>query len=169
MLHLPNIEIELRLGKQTQRGFDTDISNKTYEKLKNVLSSYNSWVKVLSTTEEDVFYNDVRCTNEKVSIIKKRLHVEDLNLSELDLRVVVNQEIPAQAKTKDITYKRMKYRTKYITRNWTIDLTKCISSTNTTYECELEFDTNYIRIHSLEFLKSEGIRQMKHLLTCANV
>ena len=171
-LYLPYVEVEFRLGKKGYK-FDTDIGENTYNKLKSVLDTYAKWNSIEIFQYTDNFYDTVREScfdNTKNVIQKKKICIEDFENTSFDIRMNISQEIPSTIPhDKQISFSRNKQRISYITDSWKIDLTKVYCNDSYSYECELEFNIHYVRIHTLEFLKKQGISQLTNLLASANI
>lgn len=127
---LPNLEVELRLGKKNGTMFDTDIGEMKFNKIKTALDNFNDWEKVFQTNTTSYFHNSKRMdfdedTGESKTIIKKRISKYDLILPNepLDVRFSICQEIPTDGITDDADFMRCKSRTSYVRKNLSIDLT----------------------------------------------
>ena len=172
-LFLPYIEVEFRLGKKIGK-FDTDIGESAYNKLKYTLESYKKWNSVETSQYTDNFYGTIResCfnNNTKNVIQKKTICIEDFENIPFHIRMNISQEIPSTVPCDtQISFSRNKQRISYITNSWKIDLTKVFCNNFFSYECELEFNIYYVRIHKLDFIKQKGILELKNLLSCANI
>lgn len=168
---LPYIELEFRLGS-LNKTFDTNIGLERYTKIKNALDAYKNWTSTETANITDTFYNSIRHslnknTNETLVIQKKKLRHELLKLKNFDVKMSLCQEKPKVLENTHATFQREKTRISYITNNWKIDLT--IIDNSKAYECELEFNPHYVKVHSLEFLKKEALRQLQNLISCANI
>ena len=171
-LYLPYVEIEFRLGKKCGK-FDTNIGENAYNKLKYVLNTYKKWNNVETIQYTDNFYDSIREScfdNTKNVIQKKKICVEDFQNTPFHIRMSISQEIPATIpRDKLISFTRNKQRVTYVTNSWKIDLTIIDCNNSFSYECELEFNISYVRAHTLEFIKQQGISELKNLLACANI
>ena len=168
------MEYEIRLGKYENNTFKTDIGKYAYEKLESTLKLNTSWISQHVEEIHDIFYGDIRKSifqdKTEITIQKKKISTETIKDFPFDVRISISKEVPVVLKSSlQCTYERKKYRQSFITHSWQIDLTKIISNNVTTYECELEFNASYVELHSTDHLKYEGLRQLKHLLTCANI
>lgn len=167
-------ETELRLGKVENGIFKTNVGLSAYKKIKKCLDENPNWKSVCHEVIKDTFYDNIRqsITNDNVTVIKKiNLSKETIQQKSLDIRIAISQECETTIpKSSKVTYTRIKDRTCYNEKNWHIDLSIINQNENEeAYECELEFNTDYANIHDYNFLKSQGIAQLNHLLSCANV
>jgi len=169
-LLLPHLEFEFRLGKK-QKTFNSDIGNERFKKLQNVLLDHKGWNDVKYTETTDNFYGKIRKTEScDQAITKKKLHNEITKVSsDFDIRLSLSQEIPCEVCNSTVTKCRKKDRISFFHKNWCIDTTRVSEGENTAYEVELEFFEDYVKLHSFEYLKSEGLKQLVHLLACSNI
>jgi hypothetical protein len=178
-----NVEIELRLGKKTKSGFDTNVGKSVFEQVKAGLDKYSGWESVKTSNTTVYFKDDIRViddddTGETRAEIKKKLKKCDIPIdgSPFDVRFCVATETTC-AKPEDTVYEdmRVKHRTSYIRKNLSIDVTRVEgdsdpdSETADSYEIEFEIinpknvtdrDTLYNMIHK--------IRDVLNLLSCIN-
>jgi hypothetical protein len=152
---LPNLEVELRLGKKNRNMFDTNIGFEKFSKIKQALDNFSGWEKVNNTNTSSYYVKDLRYeineeNDESRTIKKKKLEKYDCTLKNepLDVRFSMCQEIPQpdlDVENVTVEYMRCKERTSYIRKNLSIDLT-VVSGTpddpddesDTSYEVELE-------------------------------
>jgi hypothetical protein len=127
---LPNLEVELRLGKKNGTMFDTNIGEDKFNKIKTALENYSGWENVKKSTTSSYFLNDKRCdfdeeSEESTTIIKNRLVKIDHILPHefLDVRFAIAQEIPSDDLEGDAEFVRHKSRVSYVRKNLSIDLT----------------------------------------------
>ena len=152
---LPNLEIELRLGKKCGNMFDTNLGYAKYKNIKEGLDNFNGWESVKKINTTSYFQNNIRYdynedTDEANAIIKKKHVKNDFVLHEqpLDIRLSVAQEIPQPDFDPDnvvMEYVRKKSRTSYIRKNLSIDLTEVSADpedmddeSDVSYELEFE-------------------------------
>jgi hypothetical protein len=152
---LPNLEIELRLGKRNREMFDTNIGEEKFNKIKQALDNFKEWeeVKNINTTSyfSDNYRYDVNEDTEECStIIKKKIKNFDqiLKDQQLDVRLSIAQEIPQEnidIENMTINRVRCKKRVSYIRNNLSIDLTIVTGQpddmdeeSDISYEIELE-------------------------------
>ncbi len=130
---LPNLEVELRLGKKNTNMFDTNIGEKKFLKIKQALDNFNGWEKVETSNISSYFLKNIRYnvnddTDASETIIKKKIKHFDQVLPDqpLDIRFAIAQEIPQPEPDLDnveMDFMRCKSRTSYIRKNLSIDLT----------------------------------------------
>ena len=130
---LPNLEVELRLGKKNTNMFATNIGEKKFLKIKQALDNFNGWEKVETSNISSYFLKNIRYnvnddTDASETIIKKKIKHFDQVLPDqpLDIRFAIAQEIPQPEPDLDnveMDFMRCKSRTSYIRKNLSIDLT----------------------------------------------
>ena len=161
-----NVEIELRVGKQTSSGFKSDVGKQLYL---NVLSQLerNKWDKVEIDETEDIFFkNGVRKTGE-VCIIKENIHKSNQKCGKLDIRFAINIEKPVNKKQGAIQTVRKKHRKSFSKQFYRFDVTHVKS--DDTYEIEMELtDINYAKKHSYEFIIENMIKLLSNLMSSSN-
>jgi hypothetical protein len=167
---LPHLEIEFRLGT-LHKSFNSNIGAETFSKIKSLCDNTTSWKSKNYESYTDIFYDKVRYNNKtKKSIIKKVIDKSTIKNDPYDIRVSICQEIPTVLSNNKETLRRSKKRHTYSTELWSIELTEVVSDNSTSYECELEYTcVDYIRTHSLDFLKKLAIKELSNILLCANV
>jgi hypothetical protein len=167
---LPHLEIEFRLGV-LNKTFDSNIGLKSFNNIKSLLDNSSCWKATNYESYTDIFYNEVRYNNKtEQSIIKKIIDKSTIKNTPYDIRMSVCQEIPTVCNFTHETLRRNKKRYSYSTEHWSIELTEVFSDSSTSYECELEYiNTNYIRTHSLDFLKKVAVKELNNILLSANV
>ena len=128
---LPNLEVELRLGKKNGNMFDTNIGEQKFMAIKNAMDNFKGWEQVKQSSTSSYFSNGKRCdyndeTEESSTIVKKKVVKIDhvLNNEPLDIRFAISQEIPTDEFDDSAEYMRQKNRISYIRKNLSIDLTK---------------------------------------------
>ena len=128
---LPNLEVELRLGKKNGNMFDTNIGERKFSMIKTALENFKDWEQVTHSSVTSYFSDGKRCdyndnTEESTVIIKKKILKIDhvLPNEPLDIRFAMAQEIPASEFDDSAEFSRQKKRTSYIRNNLSIDLTK---------------------------------------------
>jgi len=130
---LPNLEVELRLGKKSTNMFDTNVGEQKFMKIKQALDNFKEWEKVETSNVSSYFLKNIRYnvnedTDESETIMKKKITHFDQILPDqaLDVRFAVAQEIPQPEPDFDnveMDFVRSKCRTSYIRKNISIDLT----------------------------------------------
>ena len=162
---LPNLEVELRLGKKNGNMFDTNIGESKFMKIKEALENYKQWEQIKTTKISSYFAGEKRCdyneeTNEAVTIIKKKIFKYDhiLPNEPLDIRFSIAQESPTEDLEDDAEFVREKSRTSYIRKNLSIDLTVV------TGDCEDMDDENENKYEiELEILDPKNVSSKKEL------
>ena len=163
---LPNLEVELRLGKKNRNLFDTNVGHDRFIKIKESLDNYNGWEKVDKTNTSSYFVKDIRYeinedTDESKTIKKNKISKYDCVLKNepLDVRFSISQEIPQpemDVENVTVEFMRCKERTSYIRKNLSIDLTVV---TGTPDDPDDESDTSYeieFEIINPKLVKSEN-------------
>lgn len=122
-----NIEIEFRLGKVNHGTFDTNVGQKSFERILKGLLKYKEWEKV-TESEDEVFYwsNGVRCIyngNDSVYQKKTKIVTKDHTFSPLDIRLSVAQEIPVKDEDEDAQRSVTRKRWSFLRKNVRIDMT----------------------------------------------
>ena len=163
---LPNLEIELRLGKKNGNIFDTNIGHEKYKKIKEALDNFKQWedINTINTTsyfQKEIRYDYNEDTDEASAIIKKKHAKNDFILKDqpLDVRLSVAQEIPKpdfDAESSVMEYVRNKSRTSYIRKNLSIDLTEVSGDpTDMDDECEISYEVEF-EIIDISKIKTEN-------------
>ena len=174
---VPNVEIEIRLGWKQSGCFDTNITEKNFKEIMNILdvSSQNNVMR--KRHEYTDVYIDLHTntrvvinkqTNTKQSCVKKRIEVVDFAIDDTpyDVRISVCAEIP-NSKYETLQFLRTRERTSYVHDIWTYDITKStlirpINDTTTVFECEIEINVpmmNAYKINSL-FIAESGYNKL---------
>lgn len=127
-IHKPHIEVELRIGKFNCNTFDTNVGKDVFDKVHRRLQRYTQWENV-NITEDEVFYWDNArlvyndAANTSVCVKKSKIFKKDFKCSPLDVRIGISQEVPTEQPTTDAKRKVNRYRTSFIRKNLSIDLT----------------------------------------------
>jgi hypothetical protein len=130
---IPGLEIEMRLGKMNGTFFDTNVGEKTFDKILEALEQFQHWEEKKSDAVEVFYYNESkkRLTWDEENgtqecVMKKNILKKDFSddKSPYDVRVSVAQEITTD-KPEDEDADRMieKYRRSFIRKNLSIDMT----------------------------------------------
>jgi hypothetical protein len=150
-LSTPNVEIEFRFGRKTNRGFDTNIGVHTYQRVIRRLERYTGWDSVI-VRNDTMYYNDTmrarynNLTDEMDEVIhKRRVEVSDYVMQPLDVRVAISTETPLKYNNEDFTSSKERVRNSYIRKNISIDVSmiKCDpedkdQESNIEYQIEME-------------------------------
>jgi len=129
----PGLEIEMRLGKMNGTFFDTNVGEKTFDKILEALEQFQHWEEKKFDTVEVFYYNESKKrltwdedNGTQECIMKKNILKKDFSDDKhpYDVRVSVCQEIPTE-KPVDEDADRMieKYRRSFIRKNLSIDMT----------------------------------------------
>ena len=127
-LNKPYIEVELRLGKFNFNMFDTNVGKDVFDKVHRRLTRYSQWENIV-TSEDEVFYWDnarlvYNDSNDTSTCVKKnKIMKKDFKCSPLDVRLGISQEVPTEQPETDAKRKVSRYRTSFIRKNLSIDLT----------------------------------------------
>lgn len=149
-----NIEIELRFGRKSGRGFDTNVGKATFEKVLRALNKYQEW-ETTKHTNATVYYfaGSKRLTvdedtDEQVGHIKKRVVVDDFEMaqSHFDVRIGISTEEPFEYDGDETsTEQKTKERWSFVRKNLSIDMTIIKgtpddkdSDDDTAYQIEME-------------------------------
>jgi len=164
-----NLEVEIRIGYISDSGFESNVSENFYQKIKSQLES-STFFKKTETHKIDEYNkeNTRRSTNlldsEKISYMKKvNLCNIDYKLegTPFDVRVSFSKEVPLKKYSEPTIYSRNKKRTSYSYKSWNYDLTEVTYSENSlnlkNFEVEVELNKT---LNSL--LKSMEIHYLIH-------
>lgn len=166
--HVPNVEIEVRLGSIGPKNFESNVGRAAFDKVLAGLQRYAGWE---STSEKQytVYYGSSgkritvdEQTDESVAVIKKRLAVDDFTLSgnsSYDVRIGVSSEVPYVRDEDEVMESlRSKKRWSFVRKNLSIDLSIMKgdqddpdTDSDTTYHIELEI-VNPTLVHTRDEL-----------------
>jgi len=145
-----HIELELRLGKITPTGFDTDIGPHIFAKVIAGLDGYTGWENV-TIKDDEVYYwqSGIRCRysdTESVTERKNKILTKNHRIGPvLDVRLGISQEIPVDMPSDDAIRAVQRRRKSYLRKNVRIDCTIVTgppedkdSEASTNYQVELE-------------------------------
>jgi len=128
----PNTEIEIRFGRRSGNNFDTNVGGETFSKCLKALEKYQGW-ESKRHDKFDVYYFDEgkrlqinEETDERDSVIKQRLYVDDFALNGLpfDVRLGVSSETPFEYDGETATEQKTKERWSFVRKNLSIDMSK---------------------------------------------
>jgi hypothetical protein len=139
-----NTEIEIRFGRGSTRGFDTNVGQETFKKVLQALGTYEGW-ESKNHSEVTVYYfedegtggsrADRRSykrlsvneqTEEQIGEIKTRVKVDDFQLPNepLDVRLGISTEVPFEYDGEETsTEQKTKERWSFVRKNLSIDMT----------------------------------------------
>ena len=152
--HSENTEIEIRFGRGSTRGFDTNVGQTTFKKVLQALTKYEGWEST-KHSEVTVYYFDGgkrlsvnEQTDEQIGEIKTRVAVDDFQLpnAPLDVRLGISTEVPFEYDGEETsTEQKTKERWSFVRKNLSIDMTIITgnpddkdSDEDKTYHIELE-------------------------------
>jgi hypothetical protein len=151
---LPNLEMEIRLGRRNGNYFDTNVGKDTYETVMTALKKYTGWESTTSENTEVFLKGDIRMIineGQDIQSVHRKVSVEkaDLVLKDrpLDARVSFAQEIPVPDFDTDSEMEgvRGRERHSFVRKNLRIDCTvvNCgdadpDSEEETSYQVEME-------------------------------
>lgn len=149
----PNTEIEIRFGRRSGNKFDTNVGSETFMKCLTALETYTGW-ETRRHDKFDVYYFEEgkrlqinERTDERDSVIKHRVHVDDFALQGLpfDVRLGVSTETPFEYDGETATEQKTKERWSFVRKNLSIDLSKVQGNPDdpdddddTSYQIEME-------------------------------
>ena len=152
--HSENTEIEIRFGRGSTRGFDTNVGQTTFKKVLQALTKYEGWEST-NHSEVTVYYFDGgkrlsvnEQTDEQIGEIKTRVAVDDFQLpnAPLDVRLGISTEVPFEYDGEETsTEQKTKERWSFVRKNLSIDMTIITgtpddkdSDDDKTYQIEME-------------------------------
>lgn len=150
-----NVEIEMRLGKISQKKFDTNIGRERFEKILRGLKKYDGWESTRTSVTTAYIKGDIRAIDDEKGNTswhkKAKLKKVDCELQgqPLDVRLSVATETFIKKPDADVEFDemRVRHRESFYRKNLTIDMTKVTgnpddpdSEETESYECELEID-----------------------------
>ncbi len=152
--NLPNLEIELRLGKFHGKKFDTNVGELNFNKILESLKKFSGWEQIIEKNSTSYFLDNKRMdidddTEEMKTFTKQKISKVDYVIpnSPLDVRFSAAQETPINDMSCDdvMDFMRIKQRTSFIRKNLSIDMTVVTAQpddpddeSDTFYEIELE-------------------------------
>jgi len=130
--NLPNVELEIRLGRQSKTAFDTNVGKAAFEKVFRALIKYSGW-ETSRHSKATVYYfdGDRRLTvdeesDEQDGCTKSRVCVNDFKIenSKYDVRLGVSTEQPWEYDGEEVsTEQKDKERWSFVRKNLSIDMT----------------------------------------------
>ena len=152
--HSENTEIEIRFGRGSTRGFDTNVGQSTFEKVLRALNTYDGWESKNHTSATVYYFEGGKrltvdeATDEQIGQIKTRVAVDDIELQghPMDVRLGISKEIPFEYDGEETsTEQKTKERWSFVRKNLSIDMTIITgtpddkdSDDDKTYQIELE-------------------------------
>jgi len=128
----PNTEIEIRFGRRSGKGFDTNVGAETFAKVMKALEKYPDWESKKHSNSTIYYFEGSKRltvdedTDEQVGHIKKRVKVDDFQIANapLDVRLGVSTEEPFDYDGEETsTEQKTKERWSFVRKNLSIDMT----------------------------------------------
>lgn len=150
----PDVEIEIRFGRTARGGFDTNVGPVAFRRVLQALEKYTEWEDKKHTKSTVYYFEGSKRltvdddTDEQVGCVKKRVKVDDFELSgaPLDVRLGISTEKPFEYDGEETSTKqKTKERWSFVRKNLSIDLSVIKgnpddpdSDEDTTHQIELE-------------------------------
>ena len=144
---IPNMEIEIRFGRRSGRGFNTNVGKCPFFKAMSSLCKFKAWESKTHTSSTVYYGNGSKRltvddeTGEHSCIIKNRVLVDDFILDDapFDVRLGFSTEESFECDGGVSTRQTTKQRWSFIRKNLSIDLT-IVKAPNeeTVYQIEME-------------------------------
>ncbi len=150
----PNTEIEIRFGRRSGNGFDTNVGGDTFAKVMKALEKYQGWETKRHTNATVYYFEGSKRltvdeeTDEQVGHVKKRVTVDDFQIENapFDVRLGVSTEEPFEYDGEETsTEQKTKERWSFVRKNLSIDMTVVKGNPDdkdadddTTYQIEME-------------------------------
>jgi hypothetical protein len=130
--HQENVEIEIRFGRKSGKGFDTNIGEARFMKLFEALDAYQGWESKVQSKYDVYYFEDNKrlqineVTDEREAIKKQRILVDDFSLDgmPLDIRLGISHEQPFEYDDETATDQKTKTRWSFVRKNLSIDLSE---------------------------------------------
>ena len=145
--NIPNLEIEIRFGRRSGNGFNTDVGESSFFNVMRSLKNFKHWESKKHTSSAMYYYKGSKRltidheTGEHIRIIKKRVLVDDFLLyaAPFDVRLGFSTEESFECDGGVSTRQTTKQRWSFIRKNLSIDLT-IVKAPNeeTVYQIEME-------------------------------
>jgi hypothetical protein len=128
----PNTEIEIRFGRRSGKGFDTNVGGDTFAKVLKALEKYQGWESKKHTNSTVYYFEGSKRltvdeeTDDQVGHIKKRVSVDDFSIEEspFDVRLGVSTEETFEYDGEETsTEQKTKERWSFVRKNLSIDMT----------------------------------------------
>lgn len=166
-----NLEFEVRLGVHTGSGISSNVGQSAYSKIVSLLRSARSLKESVLKETVTYFDNHVRTSLDSPTGFekKRKLRQEDEQYLGYNIRYCksVEQAVPNEKVAKRQTILRRKHRLRFESDHMVYDLTH-VENTDT-FEVEIEMKKCFASVHSEYLVKESLVKEMKHLLTCANL
>jgi len=127
-----NIEIEIRFGRRSGKGFDTNVGEARFMKLFEALDAYTGWENKVQKKYDVYYFSDNKRvqfneeTDEREAIRKQRVLTNDFCLegTPFDIRLGISTEEPFEYDEESAEDQKSKIRWSFIRKNLSIDLTQ---------------------------------------------
>jgi hypothetical protein len=127
-----NIEIEIRFGRRSGKGFDTNVGEARFMKLFEALDAYTGWENKVQKKYDVYYFSDNKRvqfneeTDEREAIRKQRVLANDFCLegTPFDIRLGISTEEPFEYDDESAEDQKSKIRWSFIRKNLSIDLTQ---------------------------------------------
>lgn len=127
-----NIEIEIRFGRRSGKGFDTNVGEARFMKLFEALDAYKDWENKVQKKYDVYYFDDNKRlqineeTDEREAVKKTRVLVNDFCLegTPFDVRLGISTEEPFEYNEETATDQKSKIRWSFIRKNLSIDLSQ---------------------------------------------
>lgn len=148
-----HVEIEIRFGRRSGKGFDTNVGEARFMKLFEALDAYNGWENKVQKKYDVYYFEDNKRvqfneeTDERDAVQKERILVNDFCLEgmPLDIRLGISLERPFEYNDETATDQKSKNRWSFVRKNLSIDLSQIHGSPDdkdadddTVYQVEME-------------------------------
>lgn len=146
---VPNIEIEIKLGRIDDK-FMTGIHSEIfYNKIKTTLDSYSGWDSINHENIVDYIKDSYRKNGDTI-IHKKKLESATFNFkgTPYDFRISVSTETPCNLNSFKHSLIRRKNRTSYVYKECKLELTKVEEENNDEIVENEEFEVELIKLNS---------------------
>lgn len=149
----PHTEIEIRLGRKSGHKFDTNVGKESFVKVLKALEGYTGWEQKRHYSSDVYYFEGGKRlmineeTDERESVIKQRVQVNDFELNGLpfDVRLGVSTEIPFEYDDETATEQKTKERWSFVRKNLQIDVSRITGTPDdpdddedTVYQIEME-------------------------------
>lgn len=179
-----HMELEFRLGFFNESGFNTDIPQHFYDKIKNIMDNTNVWENTEDISVEDHHWKKYRLSEyengDEICIQKENIFNVDIEYesSPFDLRISLNKETPTKVdkfnKSKS-EFVRKKNRKRYNYKYIYYDFTKVQSEYNTlisrsnNIEIEIKDIKTTLKDYCIEYLLHSCILKIRDFVRmCEN-
>jgi len=152
--NLPNVEVEIRLGRRNKTSFDTNVGKDTFDTVFQALMNYSGWESSRHSKATVYYFEGSRRltvdeeSDEQDGCTKSRVCTNDFKIdgSKFDVRLGISTEEPWEYDGEEVSSEQKdKERWSFVRKNLSIDMTIIKgtpddkdSDDDTTYQIELE-------------------------------